>query len=515
MKTLLLLTCGTNACYHIAKLLKNNYSEKIRIVGTDINKQWMIATSPYLDAFYQSPYSSDSNYYNFILDICKQEQVDYILPSFDTDQFLFYSDNPDLKTLCIQSFGISESIKDIYQSKIKMEEYLMSIGISVPKMYSPSQLLDEEFYFVKPINGVGSKDAHIASGKQIKNNKVKDILIQEVCHQPEYTLECFNYKGKVYSVTRQRIESKVGVCTKARVFYDEELNSIAQKIIDNTFFPHIFNIQFMKNERDEFVITDVNLRTAGGMSLSYAAGWDEVSALFAIVFGKSDEEVTKNVLPLQHERFVIRAYTDIVTKNVNKRIAFDLDGTLLDSRKRHQIVMDDVLAKFHLTLDAEKLVEYKSDGFNNVSWLIKNGIDSALAYKIQTEWISKIEQDDYLKLDVLYEGVIEYLKKMCIDNTLYLLTSRNNYSGTISQIKNLGIYQFFEKVEVVKSDKAYENKALFLKNNHIDYMIGDTEVDYKAARESKTKFLVAPYGFRSKKYWKKYNVNFWNKTMLL
>ena len=36
--TLLLLTCGTNACYHIAKRLKELFGEKFRIVGTDINK---------------------------------------------------------------------------------------------------------------------------------------------------------------------------------------------------------------------------------------------------------------------------------------------------------------------------------------------------------------------------------------------------------------------------------------------------------------------------------------------
>lgn len=40
MKTILLLTCGTNACFRVAKVLKENYSDRIRIVGADINPRW-------------------------------------------------------------------------------------------------------------------------------------------------------------------------------------------------------------------------------------------------------------------------------------------------------------------------------------------------------------------------------------------------------------------------------------------------------------------------------------------
>lgn len=470
----------------------------------------MIPTSPFLDAFYQCPYSCDSSYYHFILNVCKQERVDYLLPSFDTDQFLFCQENPDLQTLNVKSFAISQSMKDIYSSKDKMALYMKSIGIHVPKMYSLGQLVDDDLYFVKPQNGVGSKGAHTATGKQILGGETDGLLIQEICSQPEYTLECFNYKGKVYSVTRQRLESKTGVCTKARVFYDKELTAIAQRFVDNTALPHIFNLQFMKDKNGSYVVTDVNLRTAGGMALSYAAGWDEVSALVGIITGDDDEKIVRHVQPVEHETFVVRAYTDIVTKQVCKCITFDLDGTLLDSRKRHQVVMTDVLSKFGLTLNTDGLVEYKSDGFNNISWLEKQGINSELARKIQAEWITNIEQDDYLKLDVLYDGILDYLKRLSKQNTLYLLTSRNNVSGTLRQLKDFGIDQYFDKIGIVKPTNACADKAAFLCNNHADYMIGDTELDYKAACTSGCIFGAITHGFRSVNFWKRYNVNFWN-----
>lgn len=515
MKTLLLLTCGTNACYHIARLLKTKFSDNIRVVGADINKQWMIPTSPFLDAFYQSPYSCDPSYYHFILNVCKQEKVDYLFPSFDTDQFLFYKENPDLKAINVKSFAITQKIKEIYNSKEKMALYMESIGIPVPRMYSLDQLNEDDLYFVKPQNGVGSKGAHVASGNQIINSKADDLLIQEICHEPEYTLECFNFKGKIYSIARQRLENKAGVCTKARIFHDEELTAIAQRFADNTSLPYIFNLQFMKNENNSYVVTDVNLRTAGGMSLSYAVGWDEVSALIGIIKGESDEKIVQYVQPIEQETYVVRAYTDIVTKQVKQCIAFDLDGTLLDSKKRHQIVMDDVLSKYGLTLNTDDLVLYKSNGFNNISWLENKGVDGELAHEIQKEWISNIERDDYLKLDLLYDGILDYLKMLSKQNKLYLLTSRNNVPGTLSQIKNLGLDQYFDKIEIVRSANATFDKIQFLVNNHVDIMVGDTEIDYQAACNAKCNFLVAIDGFRSLSFWSKYNVKHWHKEDIL
>lgn len=135
MKTILLLTCGTNACFHVAKVLKENYSDRIRIVGADINPRWMIPTSPFLDAYYRCPFTKAPQYYPTILDICRTENVDFLLPSFDADQKLFYKEKPDLRNIGVISFGISEEVLAIYDSKIATNQYLKSIGLPVPKMF--------------------------------------------------------------------------------------------------------------------------------------------------------------------------------------------------------------------------------------------------------------------------------------------------------------------------------------------------------------------------------------------
>ncbi|MBR5964574.1 MAG: ATP-grasp domain-containing protein [Treponema sp.] len=502
MKKLLLLSCGTNACFHIAKILKEKFNKDFYIVGCDINKRWLIPTCDYLDEFYQSPFSTDDNYYSFVLDICKKEKIDYLLPSFDNDQFLFSCDNHDLKELGVLSLAISSSL-DFYRDKECTNKFLESIGIPVPKRFKKDTVEEETEYFVKPVNGGGSIGIQKSTGAEIRKSTdgYKGYVIQELCFEPEYTLECFLYNNKIYSVVRERIASKSGVCTKTRLFQDKELEKYAYKLAENAELPHIFNMQFMKNQKDEYVCTDMNLRTAGGMSLSYAAGWDEVSAFANILLEKDEKTITSSVDKVIPEQYIIRHYEDSVTKIVKKRIAFDLDGTLLDSRKRHEIVMSDVLKKHGLDLDSSGLVTFKSDGHNNIDWLLSKGISEDNAKKINKEWISLIENAEYLQADFLYPNVREVLNNLSKENDLFLVTARNNKENARKQIKRLGIAQYFSSISVVDTcSETSALKAVELTKFNTEYFIGDTESDYKAAQIADCDFYAVGYGFRSKKF---------------
>ena len=342
------------------------------------------------------------------------------------------------------------------------------------------------------------------SGSEVLDTHDTNLIIQEICSGPEITLECFNYGGKIYSIARERLASKAGVCTKTRIFTDKALTAIAQKFANSIELPYIFNLQFMTNSNVEMVITDVNLRTAGGMSLSYAAGWDEVSALAKIMLKRDD--VVTTVERKVHEQYVVRAYTDIITKVVQDKIGFDLDGTLLDSRRRHQILMQDILDSLNIPISAETLVTFKADGHNNLAWLKHNGVDDDLAIIINNEWISKIESPEYLKYDKLYEHTKEFLESLSSNNSLYLITARNHKDNLLKQLQDLGIKHHFEDICVVPSCKeSAQYKANYIKQNGITTFWGDTEVDKMAANIADCEFHLCLHGFRSQTFWDNYN----------
>ena len=199
-------------------------------------------------------------------------------------------------------------------------------------------------------------------------------------------------------------------------------------------------------------------------------------------------------------QYVIRAYTDIVTKIEKPIIAFDFDGTLLDSRKRHQLVLDDILKQFNISLDTADLIEYKRQGKNNVAYLISKGIDLKLANQIQTLWIENIEKENYLDCDILYPETIDLLEKYSKNNDLILITARNNKAGLYWQIDKLGLRKYFKKIDVVDSNsKTSEEKKKILKMHCVTTFIGDTLSDYNATKGLNIEFIHLDYGFCDKK----------------
>lgn len=314
MINILLLSAGTNACYHIAHILKEKFADKFKIIGADINEQHLIPTCDYLDVFYRVPYNNAPGYYETILEICRKEHINFLVPSFDADQKMFYPENDDLKKMGVVSFGTSAKTLPVYENKLKMGEFLKKHGFPVPTNYKKSDVKPNVEYMVKPVNGVGSIGASLKYGRDIVDVDANKYVIQEKCFEPEVTMECFNYDDIFSCVCRERIAAKSGVCVKGRIFKDDVLTDIGRKFVKTVKTPHIFNLQFMKNASGQYVITDVNLRTAGGMSMAYAAGWDEVSALANVMQGKPSSEISKHLPNKVPETFVVRAYTDIVTQ---------------------------------------------------------------------------------------------------------------------------------------------------------------------------------------------------------
>lgn len=502
---LLILACGANASCHIARTLKESFPGEFYIVGADINPSWLVSAIGYLDEFHTCRPFTAPDYYEEILSLCRERRIDYLLPLFDADQLMFFKGNPDLQG--VESLGIPKCLLGIYSSKEHTNNFLESKGFVVPKRYATCEVDRGKDYFIKPKDGFGGKGTRRASGVEIAKMQDDDILIEEICTGPEVTLECFNYHGELYAVARERLEAKSGVCTKARVFQNAQLTEVASRLAREVELPFIFNLQFMKNSSGCLAITDVNLRAAGGMGLSYAAGWDEVTALGKIMLGRKG--VCDTVSLQIPEQYVVRSYTDIVTKVVKRRIAFDLDGTLLDSRQRHKVVMDIVLREMGLDVDTSSLLHYKAEEHNNIEWLATKGITGEKAMEINRRWLALIEDSHFLLEDRLYPNVQRILLELSRTCSLYLITARNDRSAAEKQIGDLNVRQYFDKIHIVPSCKDTPSlKAVLLQTEKIDEFHGDTESDMKAAEIAKCRFYASTHGFRSPDFWKEYEVKY-------
>ena len=495
-KSILILSCGTNAGWHMVKTLRGSFDGYFRIIGVDTNEAMLVPCAGMLDSFYTVPPSKSVDFVETIEEILKNEHPDYILPSFDFDQNLFYPESDILRRYSVNSLSTPVETLSMYGNKTRMHNALSLRGLPVPKLYSEGDIIDKELYFVKPIHGVGSVGAAIMIGADIRRlNSLDNIIIQEVCSLPEITMECFTYQGRFSSVCRERLQTKSGVCTKARVFKSPRLEAIGKRFAEMFKTPMFFNLQFMKSKSEGFVITDVNLRLAGGMGLSCAAGWNEASAIAKVLLGRSINDVMETLPEFIPEQYVVRVYDELPTKVLIKTVAFDLDGTLLDSRERHGRVLRAVLKSFNLNVDTSGLVEYKRSGKNNIDFLISNGLNKTTANNIQLDWIRLIESNEFLNCDVLYHDAKELLHKYDGWRRI-LVTARRNIEGLMQTLDRVGIKELFDIVRVVEpGELASAEKAKILKDEKAIVFYGDTQSDYVAARDADVRFIYRSEGF--------------------
>lgn len=179
----------------------------------------------------------------------------------------------------------------------------------------------------------------------------------------------------------------------------------------------------------------------------------------------------------------------------------DLDGTLIDSFKRHYLLLQDLFDEYSIdkVFNIDDYILGKRNGINNYDYMINNlHIESDLAKTIANEWKQRIENYDYIKNDVLYGDAIEFLTNlMKVDCTIIYLTSRNNINNTIEEINNLCLNKYCDDIIVVNGYETTKDSCIKRYKDDNMIIIGDSEVDYNAAISCNIGYYILNRGFRS------------------
>ncbi len=183
-------------------------------------------------------------------------------------------------------------------------------------------------------------------------------------------------------------------------------------------------------------------------------------------------------------------------------IGVDLDGTILNSWRRHIVALESVCPRIKSEVSSfeEKFIDFKSNGGSTLEFLEECRIPSPDFYNIH--WIQIIENDELLQGDRLYPQALSFLKYITKHSVLFLATARKRKEAVLSQVDELGLSQFFKQVFVVKPGPiAGRLKADNFNDVNLDFIIGDTESDLDWSQHCDTKFLAVDWGFRNTNYW--------------
>ncbi len=198
---------------------------------------------------------------------------------------------------------------------------------------------------------------------------------------------------------------------------------------------------------------------------------------------------------------------------VVRKIFFDLDGTILDSRERLFRLFLELVPECRLTF--YDYWELKRN-MKSHQFILTNlyGYDEKSIEMFEQIWKRKIELKKWLKLDFVFDGLLELLPKLKYKYELNLITSRQSVENTFWQLELLGLTQYFKKVIVANAGKS---KLDLLKNHNVSHdsvIIGDTGIEVETGKKLNMITVSVLSGFRNEQILLNYSPDYIIESVL-
>ena len=185
----------------------------------------------------------------------------------------------------------------------------------------------------------------------------------------------------------------------------------------------------------------------------------------------------------------------------------DLDGTLIDGRRRHyQAYAESVSGLGGAPLAPTTYWARRRRGTSSLALL--GHFEDTYRQRFQVEWLARIESPVYLRLDTLIPGTRRALTALATQHDLSLVTLRRDRSSLLEQLSSLGLIDFFSAVHSRGNSLRGRSKASLIRlaTPEVDgrsIVVGDSEEDVHAAREIGLACVCVVSGVRNRSYLEK------------
>lgn len=338
--TVLLTACGNAYMHGTAKSLKENGERNIRLIGADMNKDDTILQM--FDDYYQVPRADDPNYLSSLLEICKKEKIDVLIPIMSAELEVLSKNKDKFKEI-----GTIVSISDydkilIANNKLRLFEFMRENDIPCPIFCKVNSLEDvdkaiEQIGYpliFKVTEGSGSRGTRIIDPSKsrydilfhekpssyytalkdfkeiLSEGEIPEMLAMEYLPGTEYTVDLLAEKGRIkYSMCRKGINVQTSIILDGEVVDKPDIinlcNAIAEKLELSG------NIGFDVKERADGtpVIMECNPRATAGVSEFTASG---VNLLYLCVKQWLNEELPE--VDPEYGVIMKRRYLEMYTK---------------------------------------------------------------------------------------------------------------------------------------------------------------------------------------------------------
>lgn len=350
--TVLMSASSSPSMPGMIKCLCNNGERRIKVVGIDMTSD--PSAKFMVDAFYQVPAANDPNFCDIVLDICNKEKVDVYFPNVSAEVEAVVARKSEFEALGVHlSVSNMESVA-ISNNKLHTYQTLEKSGIPVPRYYGVHSIDDfvegmkymgypEKPVCIKIVNGSGSRGVRIIDANKSRYqifahekpnsfytsyddmlsvlksaDQLEEMMLVECMHNPEFTVDLLAEKGEViYEVGRENVVSLMSIAQETVVKYDELAYKVSSDVVKLLKMDGNVGFDFMRNDKGEAVLMDINPRITATVSVIAAAG---VNLIYLRVKQLLGEELPK-VTPVFGTR-LRRRYDEMFTTPEGELIKF-------------------------------------------------------------------------------------------------------------------------------------------------------------------------------------------------
>lgn len=303
----LITAAGSPSAPGLIKCLKNNGEREITVVGTDMKADATIRQMA--DVVRLVPPASDSNYIDALLKVCREENVDVLIPGISQELPLL-----QLRKEEFEQIGTKVSVSDgegllIANDKIRLYQYMKEKGFKTPAFRTASTLDEfivackevgypEKAICVKLRDGSGSRGIRLIDPQKSRydifvNEKpnsffttyedmlsilkeatiMPELMIMDYLPGMEYSVDLLAEKGKtLYIVGRESNVISASIPQEATLAYNEEAYQISKDIVESLGLDGNVDLDFKFDAEGHPQLMEINPRLAATLSVIAAGG---------------------------------------------------------------------------------------------------------------------------------------------------------------------------------------------------------------------------------------------------
>lgn len=287
--------------------LRQNGEREVRLIGVDMAQKPMMGGL--IDGYYRVGRYSEPDYIDTLLDICEKERVDVFFPQISMELPLVQQRLADFRRLGVRVAITDSETLAIANDKFRLYQAMERAGLPTPAYHkiensndlrrvAPLLGFPEKPVVVKVTGSSGSRGVRIVRPKLSRarsflNQKPGsfDISLDEMCctldecgqlpntiameYVPgcEYTVDLLANRGEtLYIAGRRNYQSQTSIAMATCTEEKPEAFDLCRKIVKLLGLDGNIGFDFMLDENDRPVLTDLNPRITATIVLYLPAG---------------------------------------------------------------------------------------------------------------------------------------------------------------------------------------------------------------------------------------------------